>query len=394
MKYCIHNTRLIIGIADRVIENGSILFDQDKILKVSAHSITDADVFIDGTTFSVLPGLIDVHVHLGMDCSVDPFDTMEDTEDAFTSFIAYKQGLQFLRAGITTVRNLGTKNNVDIIYKKAVESGLVIGPRVYAAGQPLIMTGGHGQPMGTEVDGKDEVIKATRQRIKEGADLIKIMATGGVLTKGNHPGAVHFNVDELKCICQEAAKASLTTAAHAIGLNGVKNAIKAGVNTIEHGYYLDKETVDTMRDLGIYLTPTLLAPTLLQKNSEHIPQHMIDKIEEIEKEHRKSFRLALERGVKIIAGTDAGTPFNNPGQLVEELKIMLEEGMTTAQAIESATYLGAKCLKVDSLIGSLEEQKLADLIVVKGNPLEDIRNLKNIQHVFKGGVRLYPDQIH
>lgn len=386
MKYCIYNVRIISGKKEQPYEQGTVLFDESGIIDVTETSITDkGDINIDGSGLSILPGLIDAHVHLGMDCSPDPFKKIATDREADTAFIAYDQGQKFLKAGITTVRNLGTKNNVDIAYRDAVKNGTVLGPRVYAAGQPIAMTGGHGYPMAIEADGVDEIRKASRKQIKIGADLLKLMATGGVLTKGNDPGAPQLSIDELKAACKEASHASKTTAAHAIGLEGVKNAIKAGVTTIEHGYYLDDEAVEMMVKNGTYLVPTLLAPTLILKHSEVIPKHMIKKIEIIEQEHRQSFRRALKKGVKVAVGTDAGTPFNYPGLIVDEMELMVTEGMSPLEVIHAATYVGAECLRIEKKVGTIEKGKWADLILVEGNPLEDVSTLKKIRQVFKEG---------
>ncbi|MGR5986316.1 amidohydrolase family protein [Bacillus cytotoxicus] len=385
---CINNIRLIIGDNLETIETGFIVFDQERIIEVSNQPLlnlpTECQV-VDGTGLTALPGLIDAHVHLGMDCSPDPFFSMSHTDDTTIAYLAYKQGIQFLESGITTVRNLGTRNNIDIQYRDSIQKNIIDGPRVFASGNPIIITGGHGQAMGIEVDGIDEIRKASRTQIKAGADLLKLMATGGVLTKGNKPASVQLTIDELKCACQEAKNANIATVAHAIGIEGVKNAIRAGVHTIEHGYYLDNESIQMMINQDVYLIPTLLAPILILNNPNQIPQHMLDKLEDIEVHHRKSFRSALSQGVKIAVGTDAGTPYNFPGQIVDEMKIMVDEGMSNLQAIQAATSVGAACLKIDSLTGTLEKGKWADILIVEGNPLENILDLKNVKQVFKAG---------
>ena len=390
--YKLTNIRILTFGSDDVIESGEVLFNEEGILEVgqTVEGKGGEATLIDGSGMTVLPGLIDSHVHLGMDASPDPFAKMKDEGPADIAYRAVQQGTQFLAAGITAVRNLGTRYNADISYRNAVQAGTITGPRVFAAGRPIVMTGGHGHVMAIEADGVDAVTRAAREQLKAGADVLKVMATGGVLTKGTDPGAVQLSEEEMRCVCQEAEHASKTTAAHTIGTEGIKNAVRAGVTTIEHAYMLDVEAVDLMLEKGTFLVPTLIAPRLILEQPASVPAHMIAKVEKIIDDHSVSFRLALEAGVPIAAGTDAGTPFNVPGLLAEELVLMASNGMSNKDAIRSATLLAAKAVKADSLIGSIEKGKLADLIVVEGNPLEDLKTLKTPSHVFVNG-RLFQE---
>lgn len=392
MVYKLTNIRIITNGPEDVIESGELLFNETGILSVGQTVATGKDQMteVDGTGLTVLPGMIDSHVHLGMDASPDPFAKMKDEEPADIAFRSVKQGLEFLAAGITAVRNLGTRYNADINYRNAVQAGIIAGPRVYAAGRPIVMTGGHGHVMAIEADGIEAVTKAAREQLKAGADVLKMMATGGVLTKGTDPGAVQLSEEEMRCICQEADHASKTTAAHTIGTEGIKNAIRAGVTTIEHAYMLDAEAVELMLEKGTFLVPTLIAPRLILEQPGSVPDYMISKVEKIIDDHSVSFRMALDAGVPIAAGTDAGTPFNVPGLLANELDLMVSNGMTPKEAIRSATIMAAKAVKADSLIGSIEQGKLADLLVVRGNPLENIEVLKEPQYVFIAG-KLFHD---
>jgi imidazolonepropionase-like amidohydrolase len=391
MTYKLKNIRILTCHAEEVIERGEVLFNETGILEVGQQVGGDySDIQeIDGTGMTVLPGLIDSHVHLGMDASPDPFASMKNEGPEDIAFKAVQQGYEFLKAGITSVRNLGTRYNVDISYRNAVSSGTIIGPRVFASGRPIVMTGGHGHVMAIEADGCDEVRKAARSQLKSGADLLKVMATGGVLTKGNEPGATQFSEEEIRCICQEAAKVSKTTAAHTIGTEGIKNAIRAGVTTIEHAYLLDEEAVELMLKKGTYLVPTLLAPRLILDKPDTVPDYMITKLKKIIDNHKISFQMAYQAGVPIAAGTDAGTPFNYPGLLVDELALMIEYGMTPYEAIYSATLGAAKAVKMEDEIGSVQKGKAADLIVVNGNPLINIKQLRELVYVFSNGRIVY-----
>ncbi|HSP21486.1 MAG TPA: amidohydrolase family protein [Planococcus sp. (in: firmicutes)] len=387
MIYKLVNIRILTNGDKDVIESGEVLFDATGILDVGQEAafVEEPVTEIDGTGLTVLPGMIDSHVHLGMDASPDPFAKMKEEEPADIAFRAVKQGTEFLAAGITSVRNLGTRYNADISYRNAVEAGTIIGPRVYASGRPIVMTGGHGHVMAIEADGPEEVTKAARAQLKAGADVLKMMATGGVLTKGTDPGAVQLSEEEMRCICQEAENLSKTTAAHTIGAEGIKNAIRAGVTTIEHAYMLDEEAVELMLEKGTFLVPTLIAPRLILEQPGSVPEHMIKKVEKIIDNHSVSFQMALEAGIPIAAGTDAGTPFNIPGLLAKELELMVSNGMSEKEAIRSATIIAAKAVKADAIIGSIETGKMADLLVVEGNPLEDIGVLKQPRYVFTGG---------
>jgi imidazolonepropionase-like amidohydrolase len=387
MMYKLINIRILTCNEDKIIDGGEVLFNEDGIIEVGKQvgMIHHEAKIIDGSGMTVLPGLIDSHVHLGMDASPDPFAGMKDEGPAEIAFKAVQQGHQFLKAGITSVRNLGTRDNVDISYRNSVESGLIQGPRVFASGRPIVMTGGHGHVMAIEADGCDESRKAARTQLKAGADLLKVMATGGVLTKGNEPGATQFTEEEMHCICQEAANVSKTTAAHTIGTEGIKNAIRAGVTTIEHAYLLDEEAVELMLERGTTLVPTLLAPRLILDKDGAVPKYMIGKVKKIIDDHKVSFQIAYQNGVPIAAGTDAGTPFNVPGLLVDELQLMVKYGMNPYEALYSATLGAAKAVRMEGIIGSIETGKAADLIIVNGNPINNLETLRQPVYVFSRG---------
>ncbi|HSU78914.1 MAG TPA: amidohydrolase family protein [Candidatus Angelobacter sp.] len=390
MKTLLDNIRIITSVGDEVIENGAILFDPSGILEIGTtiDAPSDAQV-VDGAGKTVLPGLMDCHVHLGMDCSPDPFKQIAQDDEAKTALLAQKQGLEFLHKGITTVRNVGTRYNADIKYRNAISNGYAVGPRVFASGQPIVMTGGHGHVMAHEADGEAEVRKAARRQIKAGADLLKLMATGGVLTEGNEPGSTQLSEQELRSAREEATHAGKTTAAHTIGNEGIKNAIRAGITTIEHAYLLDEEAVELMKVYGTFVVPTLIAPTLILDHPDAIPSYMIRQVNELIEEHRRSFKMAHNAGIPIAAGTDAGTPYNFPGLLVDELILYVQEGMTPMEAIQAATITAAKTVQADSYIGSLECGKQADLLLVDGNPLENLEYLRDPSAVYLGGKLVF-----
>jgi imidazolonepropionase-like amidohydrolase len=388
MKTCIQDVNIIDVTTEITINNGYVIFDDTGILEkgVGSPSLI-ADKFINGSGLTLLPGLIDCHVHLGMDCSSNPIQQIELDNQAQTAYKVYQHGEFFLQAGVTTVRNLGTKFNMDIEYHKAIAKGIVQGPRVFGSGMPIVMTGGHCHPLAIEADGLDEVRKATRSQIKAGVDLIKVMATGGVLTEGTDPGAPQLSEEELRCICTEAKQVNKTISAHTIGLEGVKNALRAGVTTIEHGYYLDDEAIDLMLQNNTYLCATLIAPMMImwQPPEANIPAFIINKLNPLIDKHRISFKKALKAGVKIIAGTDAGTPYNLHGLLYKELELMIEEGMSNMEALKAATITPAEMMNLQHMLGSIDVGKQADFILIEGDPLQEISHLRHIRGVFKGG---------
>jgi imidazolonepropionase-like amidohydrolase len=253
------------------------------------------------------------------------------------------------------------------------------------------MTGGHGWQFGVEADGPAEVAKAARKELKAGADVIKLMATGGICTEGVEPGQAQLGLDELKAAVDEAHKAGRKSAAHAQGLTGIKNALWAGIDSIEHGTYLDEEAVGLMLEKGVWLVPTLSAGDNMIRNGKEagIPAFAVDKSMAHRKPRLKSLVLAHKAGVKIAMGTDAGTPCNKHGENARELCLMVDNGFTPQEALTAACHGAAEVLGLDAEIGSLEPGKRADLLIVNGSPLENIGLLtlpENILGVFKDGA--------
>ena len=393
MKTYIQNVRIIDGLGNS-IENGSVLFD-DRILQISSSPLEGADSVIDGTGYTLIPGLIESHAHLAMDASMNPFAVIEKDSEAATGIKAYLDGLKFIESGITTIRNMGTKYDVDIEYRNMVRSGMLKGPRVIASGMLLTMTGGHGHAIGIECDNPDEARKAARLQIKKGADVIKLIATGGVLTPGSEIGAPQMSEEDMRAACQEAKRQGRTSAAHCIGVSGIKNAIRAGVTSVEHGYYVDDEAIELMLENQTYFVPTISAPLSMVRYGKDLDdefvQTSIRKILPLAENHKIVFKKALAAGIKIAAGTDQGTPHNYPGGLVYELEKFIEYGMTNMQAITAATHTAAELVNLSDSIGSIETGKIADLVLLKGNPLEDIWNITKVAKVFQSG-RMTVDQ--
>ncbi len=394
---------LIDGISDTVIENALVVYTNDIIQysgsydkKIVDEYSVDEFELIDSGTNTVMPGLIDCHVHLTM--YGDPSNMTNFLMDtaSFTAYRAEHCARKCLEAGFTTIRTLGDKSEVDIGLKKAINLGYVIGPRVLSSGKCLTMTGGHGDlypgdvqldSIGEICDGVDEVRKIARKRLKYDCDCIKLMATGGGNSAG--PGTVaQLNEDEMRAAVEEAEKRGKITAAHCIGQDGIKNAIRAGVRTIEHGTYLDDEGIKLMLKHGAYLVPTLCAFRTIKYGAEGgVPPYVIEKVKDFATVHYANLKKAIKAGVKIICGTDAGTPFNYHGEQAEELEMYTQNGLTPMQAIKTATSGAAEGLKQND-IGSLVVGKQADIIIVDGNPVDNIaclQNINNIKKVIRGG---------
>jgi len=350
--------------------------------------------------YTCLPGLIDMHVHITSQSSPRSYIENFTLNPADYAFRAVKYAERTLHAGFTTVRNLGDDGTVTRSLRTAIAQGYVEGPRIFTAGKSLATTGGHADPsngyrfdlMGDPqaksgvVNGAAEARKAVRQRYKEGADLIKITATGGVLSTAKSGQNPQFMDDELEAIMQTAKDYGFKVAAHAHGSEGMKRAIKAGINSIEHGTLMDDETRELMVEHGTYLVPTILAGEFVAEKAKidgYYPEIVRPKAATIGPLLKANFAKAYEAGVKIAFGTDSGVSFH--GDNAQEFNLMVEQGMPEIEAILSATVYAAELLGESENLGSLEAGKYADMIAVKGNPLENISLLEDVAFVMKNG---------
>ncbi|MBL8760630.1 MAG: amidohydrolase family protein [Phycisphaerae bacterium] len=349
----------------------------------------------------VLPGLIDCHVHLAMEFTPDMRLRMlaeNEVDSAFRSVMFAKKNLM---AGFTTVRDLGAGGEVVVKLRDAINRGDVVGPRIIAAGKAISVTGGHGDPTngvrsdvfglaGAEdgvADGADECRKAVRNQVKLGADCIKLTATGGVLSPSSAGLAQHFFDDELKAIVETAHAMGRKAAAHAHGVDGINAALRAGVDSIEHGTYLDDESVRLFKEKGAYLVPTLLAGETVSANAK-VPGYYLkvvaDKAAIVGPRMLEMFRKAHGGGVKIAFGTDTGV--STHGENAREFGLMVKGGMTPEQAIISATITAAELCGMSRLVGTLEPGKRADLISVRGDPRADVTLLERVGAIVKDGA--------
>src|SRR5262252_9523360 len=388
--YLIRGVTLVDGLGDEPVHDAAVVVEDDRITWVGPSRYAPAPgdgLVVEGAGFSLLPGMINCHAHLCNDGAADLYAQVLNDSVPIATIRAVRNARLALRAGVTTVRDCGAASQIALEISKAVDQGLIEGPRVRAAGRVVTMTGGHGHFIGREADGPDEVRKAVRAEVKGGAHFIKVMATGGVLTPGVDPSQTTFQPEELRAAVEEAHKAGRPIASHAIGNLGIKNALQAGIDSVEHGFYLDDEAINLALRNDSYLVPTLIAVDQIVNNGlqRGIPEWVVRKAEAESGHHRESFALAVRSGMRIAAGTDAGTPFNPHGDLALELAKMVEFGLGEMAAIVAATSSAARLLRMDHLVGSVETGKQADLLLVPGDPLADIGAMRLPAMVMKAG---------
>ncbi len=374
------------------IENGVITGIVD-----AGESEIPADV-LDLSDYIVLPGLIDVHTHLCDNTWLgEAFDHWALPAPAF-GVVGTVNARKVLRAGFTTVRNVSEPYYCGLALRDAIARGWTEGPRIYASGPMISMTGGHGDwggwmgpshsgdtPAEAVADGVLEVRKQVREHLKHGADLIKVAATGGFSSHGTVPGAAEYAIDEMRAAVEEAAKRGLTVAAHAHGAEGIQNAIAAGVHSIEHASLMDDESIRQMREHGVFLVADLLGAhyDLIEAGTDWSHKGVTDNREEY-LAYASRVEKAYRAGVRMAFGTDSGVYPH--GRNAEQFALMVDAGFTPIDALRSATIQAARLLGVETDTGSIEVGKRADLIAVKGNPLTDISTLTKVDFVMKQGA--------
>jgi imidazolonepropionase-like amidohydrolase len=400
-KTYLHCGQLIDGIGKTTQPQMTIVVEANKILRVEKGFSNPGadDRVVDLRNKTVMPGLIDMHVHLegqsSKDQALERF-TLNEADIAFQSAVYARRTLM---AGFTTVRDLGGKG-VNTLLRNAINRGLVEGPRILSAGKAIGTTGGHADPtngyrkdlMGDPgpnegvINSPEDARKAVRQRYKDGADLIKITATGGVLSLAKDGSGPQFTDEELKAIVETAHDYGMHTAAHAHGAEGMKRAVLAGITTIEHGTLMTEEVMDLMIQKGTYYVPTISAGRYvaeMAKDPTYYHPLVTPKALEIGPRLQQTFGKACKRGVRIAFGTDAGVYPH--GQNGKEFGYMVEGGMTAMEAIKAATSVNASVLNRSSEIGSIKSGMLADIVATDENPLENIKTMENVSFVMKDG---------
>ena len=397
MNTVIKNITLIDGTGREPIEGAVVVIREGKVSYAGVASEwsnagTGEVIELDLQGQYVLPGLIDCHVHLS---GSGEADSQFYAPAGSMALKILKNAQRNLAAGITTVRDLGGWSELEFDVRRAIQRGEFAGPRMCLAGRFISITEAGAEyysGMYRVADGVDEVRKAVREQVKNGADVIKMGVTGAVLVESGVPGTTHFNEDEVCALVEEANKFGKRVAAHAHGIDGIRKAVQAGINTLEHGTYLyqDPLLINHMTQHGIFLVPTLkVGWDIINANDSTIPLWIMDKNKATQGEAASSLKLAYEVGVPIAMGSDVGTPLNFHGENALEVYWMEQAGMSAMDALVSATGNAARALGWDSWLGTLEEGKVADLIVYDKNPLEDLRVLADktsLQFVMKDGM--------
>ena len=344
----------------------------------------------DTAGLTLLPGLIDCHVHLCSGGEANPRGAMRELLDSQITLRALKHAQNTLRGGFTAVRDCGGKDFLEFAVRDAIKDGTFEGPTIRAVGKMICMTGGHGNYIGRVADGVEDVIKAVREQIHAGCDQVKIMATGGVMTPGVNPEDAHFSAEEMAAGIAEGHRFNKKSASHAQGTAGILNAVLGGVDSIEHGIFLDDRGCEEMLKRGTYLVATMAAINRILANAGNgIPDYVIEKSNRVAERHRQSVRMFYKAGGKLAMGTDAGTPFNIHGENSEELEYLVELGVSPVDALIAATSHAADLLELET--GRIAEGTPADLLVVAGDPTQDITaasRRENHRAVFKNGVRV------
>ena len=402
----IHSGKLIDGVSENPKSVFSIIVEKDKIVDVVEGYLDPGkgDKAIDLNSYTVLPGLMDMHVHLSGESNPKKYlerFTMDLDDYAYQS-ISYAK--KTLMAGFTTVRDLGGPINNSL--RDAIEKGLVVGPRIFSSGNALATTGGHADPtngMKFEfagdpgpkqgvVNGLEDARKAVRQQYKNGADLIKITATGGVLSVAKSGENPQFKEDEIREIVETASDYNMHVAAHAHGSEGMKRAILAGVRSIEHGTLMDQEVMNLMIKKNTYYVPTISAGEFVAEKAQvdgYYPEIVRPKAKKIGPQLKNTFKKAYGAGVKIAFGTDSGVSYH--GENAKEFRYMVEAGMSPMEAIISATKTASELLEKEKSLGTVERGKVADIIATRCDPLENIDCMKEVVFVMKNGI-IYKNQ--
>ena len=366
------NANLIDVVNETVIAGASVLVENGMIKEIGTDlaAPADADVIdLDGKT--MLPGLFNCHVHM---CSDAGTGVREKLSDAAITVRALKNLKTLINSGVTYIRDAGAPNFIDVDLHNAQLKGDILAPEMQTACRCICMTGGHGHAEGREADGEADCRKAARENLKAGANWIKVMATGGVMTKGVEPGSPQLTESELRAAIEEAHKCGAKTFTHAQGMEGIKNALRAGIDSIEHGFFMDDWCFDWMKEHNVFFVPTLAAPYWIKYygTAAGIPDYMVRKVENTIEAHADTFRRAMKAGVKIALGTDAGTPFNKYDKTAFEAVLMVENGMSPMEAIKCGTINAAELLSVQDTHGSITVGKKANFAIFEKNPLEDI----------------------
>ncbi len=372
------------GTLDEPRRNVDVEIDEGRVVDV--RSAGDGTAY-DRSAPCVTPGLVNAHVHLEMSGEPNTMAAIASMTQNQRVLHAVENVAKTLRSGVTTVRDVGSSYGIAADIRDAIQADRIPGPRMRVSGYVLCMTGGHGYFVGREIDGPWDARKAVREQMKGGADCIKMIATGGVLTKGAVPGIAQLMPEELAAGIDEAHRHGLRVASHAIGTEGIKNALRAGIDSIEHGHLLDDEAIELFKANGAYLVPTLTAPTCILEQAHRgaQPEFVVRKAQALADAMASNVRRAYEAGVKVAGGSDAGTPYNYHDRYAYEVELMHEMlGMTPQAALHAATAVAAELIGLHRGIVAAGEP--ADILLLNDDAGSNIRALREPAAVMKAGV--------
>ena len=374
MSLLLRCPRIVDGIGGTLTQHG-VLVEGARIARVAPitefEGYQGEEVTLDEAS-TLLPGLIDCHVHLCFDAESNPGEATEKMRPGAVAVRALANAQRSLSGGITAIRDCGGKDYLEFAARDACNRGQFQGPTIRASGRMICMTGGHGNRFGRVADGIEDVVKAVREQVHAGSDLVKIMATGGVMTPGVDPEDAHYSAEELAAGIAEGHRFHKPCASHAQGTEGILNAVRGGIDSIEHGIFLSDKCIEEMLERRTYLVPTLSAlKNILAAGDQGIPEYVLEKATRVSETHQRSIKTFYEAGGRIAMGTDAGTPFNHHGENAQELRYMVDVGISPTDAITFSTANAADLMRLEKT-GRIQEGAVADLLVVQGNPLEDI----------------------
>jgi len=390
----------------KLYDPASGIVSEGKVILVEGSMITDIIDFvpenaevIDLSDKFVMPGLIDCHMHMSADGGPASYDMGVYQTAGDVAFAAIPRIMSDLKAGFTTIRDCGSSYYIDVAMKKAIEAGYLQGPNMMVAGESIGSTGSHGDdhfsPYFTNsmaapviVDSTDGCRKAVRYNLKHGADFIKVIATGGVMSRGTTIGAQQFTYEEMKAIADTCKMYGVHSAAHCHGTSGIKDAARAGITSIEHATMLDDEAIEIMLKMGTYIVPTFIAPEMIIVNGSKagMAEWMVEKARRSAVNHASGVYKAFKAGVPIAFGSDSGTPYNFHGKQTYEFELMLRAGFTAEEALRAATVTAAKLLGMSDRVGTIEKGKLADIVAYDASPLDDIKVMHSCAFVMSRGM--------
>lgn len=368
---------LVFDGAGTMLESHGVLVEGKRIARVAPLAEFEgfADKTVDTSGGTLMPGIIDAHLHLLLTGGPDQLGPLTTLPATALTLGAMKHAQDLLAGGVTSCRDVGGKDFIEMQVRDAIARGDFLGPTIQCCGHIICITGGHAHRIGRQADGVEEIRKAVREQLRGGADLIKLMATGGMSSPGSDPGASQFTPDEINAACAEAARAGKPTAAHAHGREGVLNAVRAGITSIEHGAFIDAECIDAMLERGVFLVPTLSVGHWTEQNQDRgsIPAFIIENTMRTKERRRNAFKAFYDAGGKVAMGTDGGTQYNYHRLSAYELALMVEAGMKAVDALVAGNAGAAELMRLKDR-GRIAEGAFADLLVVEGDPTRDILN--------------------